>query len=46
MFDILQEILQCHPFLMLKKSKRKVANGTESNGLNLFSQEKGIEEKD
>ena len=36
MFDILQVILQNHPFLMSRSSKRRIANGTESNGLNLF----------
>ena len=36
MFDILQEILQSHPFLMSRKSKRRVANRTESNELNVF----------
>ena len=45
MFDILQEILQSYLFLMSRKLKRKVANGTESNGSNLFLQIKGIVEQ-
>ena len=38
------EILQSHTFLRSRNSKRKVFNGTESNGLNLLSQIRGIVE--
>ena len=36
---------QSHSFLMSRISKRRIANGTESNGLNLFSRIKGITEQ-
>ena len=36
MFDIPPEILQSPPFLIHKSSKRRVANGAESNRLILF----------
>ena len=42
MFDILQEILQSHLLLMSKILKRRVADITESNGLNLFSLIRGM----
>ena len=44
--DILKEILPSHSlFWCLESSKLKVANGTKSNGLNVFLQIKGIVEQ-
>ena len=42
---ILQEIFKVILFWCHEISKRRIANGTESNGLNLFSRIKGIMEQ-
>ena len=45
MFDILQEILESHLFLMSRKFETRVVNGTESSKLNLLTRIKRIVEQ-
>ena len=42
---VLQEILQSHRFMMSEKFETRFANGSDSNGLNLFSRIRGIVEQ-
>ena len=45
MFDIRQEILKSHPFLMSRKFETQGRQWKESNGLNLNLQIRGIVEQ-